>query len=364
MLALSFDKHASCKARIAELPHIQSPRALSGPHPRLSEVKTTGVLLRSGGLTNEGYGSFFHRIKSSIILSMVLDKTLVIEEPVRSEHNYSVAAMINEASGNPPHGPPCDLQLHDEERVLLDSACRSMHGSSSTSSGTLTTTSRSSISILQTPAGSLQNWLSAFKANNSCVDVQHSKVQELGKPFVEDHEEFNDCIQPWLSDMFHKQFERRGYQLPSTWQSDTMHVGIHIRWGDVATTNLSKLNARSMQLSQVNSAVDALQQTGKNFEFHVFAKNPSEALLAELLFTYTVVNNADDLHDIFMYSQMDMYVQGPSAFSVMASLINPNKIVVTNMVSTPMYRFYYKQINAVYDVADPCYIQHLLSLEA
>lgn len=135
VLASSFDKHASCKARIAKLPHIQSPRALAAQQPRQPELATTGVLLRSGGMTKEGYGSFFHRIKSSIVLAMLLEKTLVILEPGRSEHNYSVAAMINEASGNPSHGPPCELKLYGEESALLDSACRSMQAGGSGSSG-------------------------------------------------------------------------------------------------------------------------------------------------------------------------------------------------------------------------------------
>jgi hypothetical protein len=326
------------------------------------------IFVRAGGLTREGYGSFFQRIKASIILSMTLNRTLLLAEDVHSEHNYSVTAQINEAyedvhvyneqraecvvRQNQSALHNCDLQLHEREATALDLACRAMHAPSGRSG---------SKDLFAASAIHPADWLAVLQANQSCSDVYQTKDEVPGQ-FAEDYEGFNDCIQPWLSTTFHNMFERRAYKLPLSRQPDRLHVGIHIRWGDVATPNVSNLDARSVQLSEIRACVRALQQTGKRFEFYLFVKNPSETLLSEVDFHHTVVNNEDDLYDMFLYSHMDMYIQGISSFSVIASLINPHKIVITNQPASAKYRFDYFQVNNVFAISNLSYVHRVLDM--
>jgi hypothetical protein len=205
------------------------------------------------------------------------------------------------------------------------------------------------------------DWLVMLRANQSCPHVHQTKAEVPGQ-FAEDYEGFNDCIQPWLSTTFHNIFKRHAYQLPPAWQTGLVHVGIHIRWGDVASANVSLLDSRSVQLSDIRTCVRTLQKTKKLFEFHIFVKNPSESLLSQIDFDHTVVNNDDDLYDMFLYSHMDMYIQGESSFSAIASLINPRKIVITNAPASAKYSFYYFEVNTVYAIGNLSYVDRVLAM--
>lgn len=310
----------------------------------------------------EGYGSFFQRIKSSVILSMALNRTLILPEDILSQHQYSVTAQINEAYGHARahnterhrycvprmiqhHLPACDLQPLDNEAEILDEACRAMHG------GGAREKHRPALSGVP-----LSSWSTLVQASRSCSDLYQTKVQVSKLVFTERHEGFNDCIQPWLSMTFRKMFERRAYRLPSAWQTDLVHVGIHIRWGDVATANVTAgLDSRSIQLSELHSCVGTLKKTGRRFKFHVFVKNPTEVLLSHIEFEHTIVNSPDDLYDMFLYTQMSMYIQGTSSYSVVASLINPGKVIITNVPSSEKYQFDYFPVNTVLGVEDVCH---------
>lgn len=302
--------------------------------------KENGIFYRTGGLTREGYGSYFQRLKSSIIISMFLNKTLIIKDVFESEHNYSVSLQVNEVytHNRVYNGSLCKLNIHDEKK-LLDLMCRDMSGTKSSSS-----------------------ILAQFKKNNSCTQITHIKNQKAGEHFVEDYEIFNDCIQPWLSNTFNKMFENKMYVFPWKTAYKCMNVGIHIRWGDLASDDITQLDGRSIQIVDINFVVYNLRETNICFNYYIFVKNPSEKLLSQFLFDHIVVNNNDDLYDIFLYTHMDIYVQGTSSFSVMSSLINPNKIIITNDPHNVKYTFDYKNVSNVYGCNNITYVNKIKSL--
>ena len=291
-------------------------------------------------MTIEGYGSYFQRLKSSIIVSMFLNKTLVIQDVLESEHNYNVALQVNEVYTHTlmHNDSMCKLEIHDEKR-LLDLMCRHMSGMESSN-----------------------DTLDQFKKNNSCTQIIHVKNHKEGEYYVEDYEGFNDCIQPWLSNTFNKMFEKKMYVLHFKNVHKCLNVGIHVRWGDLANNDVTKLDIRGIQIEDINFVVYNLKKTNRCFNYYIFVKDPSEKLMSQFLFDHIIVNNKDDLYDIFLYTHMNVYVQGGSSFSVLSSLINPNKIVITNEQNSEKYKFDYRDVNKVYEYTDIAYVAAIASL--
>ncbi len=108
-----------------------------------------------------GYGSFFQRIKSSIIFSLFLNETLVIADDVTSEHHYNIGSDLNEVfqttDWQPDKNSSCRLQRRDgdDERQLLHHMCLHLTGNSS--------------------AERSHDALAAFRSEASCRDVIHDK---------------------------------------------------------------------------------------------------------------------------------------------------------------------------------------------
>lgn len=218
---------------------------------------TNRVIYRTGGVTIEGYGSYFQRLKSSIIISMFLNKTLIIQDgAVESEHNYSVTLQTNQVynHGITHIGYMCKLQMHDEVK-LLDLMCQHMSKKHMNNSDSAS--------------------LTRFTKENSCNRIQHVKERET-------YENFNDCIQPWLSNTFSEMFKSRMYTSYIQSVHNCLNVGIHIGFGDVSKNDTKHLDGRSIQVENVNFIVRNLEETNRCFNYYIFVKNSSKELLSEL----------------------------------------------------------------------------------
>lgn len=292
--------------------------------------RSNGFLFRTGGLTNEGYGSYFQRMKSSIVTSMFLNKTLVIKDVFESEHHYNVALQVNEVYKpvRLHNGSSCELSIQDEGK-MLDLMCGYMSNIEGDYSA-----------------------LAGFRKDNNCTEITHTKH----RPYEETYEGLNDCIQPWMSNTFNNIFRVKNYTLPWKVGRKCINVAIHVRWGDLAGDDVMHLNERSMQTVDINSVVYNLRKTKRCINYYIFVKNPNEKRLSQFLFDHTVVNSTDDLYDMFLYSHMDICVQGSSSFSAVSSLINQNKIIITDSPYNPKYTFKYKAIGTVYGIDNLTYV--------
>jgi len=58
----------------------------------------SGAIFRTGGLSQEGFGSFVQQLKLSAVAAIYLNKTLIIDQSYPSEHGYNVPELINAAA--------------------------------------------------------------------------------------------------------------------------------------------------------------------------------------------------------------------------------------------------------------------------
>lgn len=77
------------------------------------------------------------------------------------------------------------------------------------------------------------------------------------------------------------------------------------------------------------------------------------------MFNHEIINSEDDLYDIFLYTKMDIYIQGTSSFSTMSSFIRPAKIIITNHPENIKYTFNYNNISSVYRHDDITYLNFI-----
>ena len=276
----------------------------------------SGAIYRTGGLSKEGIGSFIQQLKLSAVAAIYLNKTLIIDQNMVSEHGYNVPQLINEAANyTSDRSEQCLITLDEE---VAQNMCARMAGQ-------------------QYNSALLQNSM----PESNCTELKQHKDKYIP------YERYNDCIQPWLQDTFRGMFWQRQFSFVLG-DKNCLNVGIHIRFGDLHTINLRNLDGRSMQLAEVNFAIYKLQKvTGVCYNFYVFAKNASEELKAQFLFPHTFVDTSDDLYDIYVFTLMDIYIQGRSSFCVISSLIEPNKTIITNSPGNK-YKFDYKQVSRVY----------------
>ncbi len=276
----------------------------------------SGAIFRTGGLSREGIGSFIQQLKLSAVAAVYLNKTLIIDQSIASEHGYNVPELINEAANYTSDGSDrCSITLSEE---VAHAMCAHMAGQ------------QHNTSILQ-----------EFKAKSSCNELTQHKDKYIP------YELYNDCIQPWLQDTFRSIFRQRQFTFVLK-SKKCLNVGIHIRFGDRHTDDLQRLDKRSMQLTDVIFVVQNLKKLpGVCYNFYLFAKHASTELKKAFPFPHEFVDSPNDLYDIYVYTLMDIFIQGSSSFSVISSLIEPNKTIITNALGNK-YTFTYKQVSRVY----------------
>lgn len=282
----------------------------------LAVAPHSGAIYRTGGLSKEGIGSFIQQLKLSAVAAIYMNKTLIIDQNVVSEHGYNVPQLINEAANyTSDRSERCTITIDEE---VAQTMCARMAGQQYNSSV-----------------------LRKFMPASNCTELKQHKANYIP------YERYNDCIQPWLQDTFRSIFWQRQFSFVLG-AKNCLNVGIHIRFGDRHTMDLRKLDGRSMQLAEVNFAIYKLQKvSGVCYNFYVFAKDASEELKAQFLFPHTFVDTSDDLYDMYVFTLMDIYIQGRSSFCVISSLIEPNKTIITNSPENK-YKFDYEQVSRVY----------------
>lgn len=106
-----------------------------------------------------------------------------------------------------------------------------------------------------------------------------------------------------------------------------LNVGSHMWWGDLYSKKPCAAH-RQKHAASGNQSIAAGNLRGICCKVlrlrQILNKRP-----AQCQFDHNFVDDADDLHDIYLYSLMDMYIQCRRLFCVMASLIEPGKTMIT-----------------------------------
>ena len=276
--------------------------------------------------TGEGFGSFFVRQKSIIVIALNLNASLFFSER-DSSHGYNFPRMLNYVSfGNlvPNQTTPSCVTSED---VLNEKFIASLCNND--------------------PSAKKQ----LYERFDKCDTITHDKFETT--------EGCNDCIQPYVQKVVPKIFEQINYssrktQLLSHIQFNMaalgrISVGIHIRWGDTSTGDLTKLNSRSIGFQHVNEFYKStLLKYKKEFDFYVFMEHHHMGVSEKLhIEDYSVIDTGDDLFDLYLFSIMDIVMHGPSTYAVLASLISPGKLIITNNPEHTRFLYKNKIINEV-----------------
>ena len=157
-------------------------------------------------------------------------------------------------------------------------------------------------------------------------------------------------------------FANRGFTSDLT-DNGCLNVGIHIRWGDVARPDNTIQGKRNMQVHEISYALGKLEQVKSQcYNYHIFAKNATWELVKQLHIRHRLVDGDDDLYDMFLYSLMDVYVQGVSSWAVMPTMVHAGRVLITNSPSHPKLQTTFREVNSVYHFSDLTYMQHIARL--
>ena len=134
-------------------------------------------------------------------------------------------------------------------------------------------------------------------------------------------------------------------------------VGIHIRWGDTSTGDLTKLNSRSILIQNVNEFYKStLIEHRHDFDFYVFMEHYHMGVSTLLeIEDYSVIDTGDDLFDLHLFSMMDIVMHGPSTFAVLASLIAPGKLIITSSPDNTRFKYTNRAINEIISYKETSY---------
>ena len=329
----------------------------------------TGVMYRSGQPTVEGYGSFLQMWKGAIATAMFLNKTLIIQQDhVQSEHGYFVSPQVNAVHAwpeMPQDDPSAEHVCEDnyywgehgivEEDMLALMCLRLCPGSFNDPTDMFTAMGRPA----SDPAfvSSATRALAAWEAKYAKCTVIHSVQVEWKSRF----EEFNDCVQPWLSYTLRGMFANRGYQSTLA-NNGRLNVGIHIRWGDLASQDVTDLDVRNMGRDAIIFTLQKLQESTVKFNFYMFAKNAIPALAEQFHIEHTLIDGDDDLYDMYLYSLMDVYILGSSSWSVMPTYVHSGRVIITDAPDNKKFWSVFRQTSYIYDYRNFSYIDHIARL--
>ena len=324
---------------------------------------SSGVLYRSGNPTSEGYGTFFQQYKSAIVMAMYLGKTLIIQDDRRSAHGYVVGPQVNVVHARP--GVPSNYSSrvcehkHDWdwggglfEKDMLQLMCLQLSDKSFKDPVDMLNIVGTDSNRTRAASAALAAWKAEFEG---CPEIHaHGSYGR--------EEAFNDCVQPWLSYTLRGMFSNQGFK-SNLADNSCLNVGIHIRWGDLARADHKIEGSRNMDVHQITHALGKIKQvTSQCYNFYIFAKNATRELVEQLETKHRLVDGDDDLYDMFLYSLMDVYVQGVSSWAVMPTFVHAGRVLITGSPNHPKLHTMFREVNSVYHFSDPKYMQHIARL--
>ena len=151
-------------------------------------------------------------------------------------------------------------------------------------------------------------------------------------------ENYNDCVSEWYNSIITKTEEWKNFDRDL---DGCVRIGIHLRWGDVATSGgrigpQTKVDSfRSISINDINKAFSNLKLIGcRCRKIFIYIENSPGIEHNTFIFDdFTVVDTGNDLNDLIHYAHNDILIQGRSSFPVLGSFIISNKTVITNSVA-------------------------------
>jgi hypothetical protein len=285
----------------SSLPHLlafSSPgsSALQRPPERL-------CVSRHGGLTNEGAGSFMQHIKTSIILSQVLQADLYLKDIPPIEHGYSLAKLFRES--------PCPEPSSEAESNCKINSTQLTEYLPSICAGLIR---RSTL-------------LSLFGLEG-CDTIYHIPDK------FELYENLNDCAAPYYQKIMQPFISEVIQEHPI---EDCVKVGVHMRWGDLASNSPeidinTEFDFRSMSIRDINKAWNNIQFINcKCRQVFVYIEDgPGFANGTFSFGDYQVVDTGNDLLDLAHYTRNNILLQSRSSYAVLGLFSSMEKKVVIN----------------------------------
>jgi len=292
-------------------------------------------IVRKGGFTREGMGSYFHHVKSSIILADYLGANLFLDDeiPETKFHGYRVSEAVGLPSTK---SEACDTENkttcklnHDMLMNLIPSICHKIVGREDV------------MSVL---------------GLEGCQVVEHTVSRE----FLPGH---SDCVGDWYQrHLFHGVVRHMSRDLEdATGTQQCVRIGVHIRWGDSASR--AKLNSigNSTHLPYSGIQLTEIQKALRNIHLidcacsttYVYIKDVPEN--EDLGFKHTVIDTGNDTMDLLHYMENDILIQGWSSYPILGVFAAQNKIVITDKKDHAKYQQNFKVVSKLFDTNEQVY---------
>lgn len=278
-------------------------------NPKPGTRGNSRILYRSGGFVSEGMGSFFQHIKTSAILAYYTGSKLCLTGLYEGNisHGYSYASFMSDLICPP---VPTDILVNEnsnEANCTVDNA------------------------TIEELLPSICNQILSADAILATLNVSncHSIFQKVEREL---HEDLNDCMSPVYQYLLPSQ--------PSVSMSKHLRIGIHIRWGDLARTNMTKiprnltLDGRSVSIQGAIKALSNIQPVGcLAHDIRIYMKG---AVKIDGL-PYRMIDSGDDWKDLLDYMSNDILIQGVSSYPVLGAFAVTNKVIITEGISNSKY---------------------------
>ncbi|KAJ7149485.1 hypothetical protein C8R43DRAFT_503880 [Mycena crocata] len=265
--------------------------------------------LRVGALGPEGFGSALQHFKQSIVLSEMLDASLILAANEAKDHGYSTSWIYNG-----------DLDSADFT-VDARKACRIKDFLPAADRDHLVR------GLCAGDADALQS-LETIKADmEDCTSIVDTNEGETT-------EDLNGCVVEWVRE----RLGRAELPIPSPFTfppTRPITVGVHIRWGDTAYPNIDlDHNFRgSMALRNITRVLkDIRAELGTHgMQLSIDMERADPAVLALLEENdYTLIDSGDDVGDLHALSGNDILLLGESSYGVLAHLIAPPGLTIVD----------------------------------
>ncbi|KAJ7221590.1 hypothetical protein GGX14DRAFT_388733 [Mycena pura] len=276
--------------------------------PKLNDGRKR-LYLRAGTLGPEGFGSALQHFKQSIVLSRMLDSSLILASNEGRDHGYSTSRIYNG-----------DM---DASNFMLDSRkiCRIEDYVSQPVRKRLVR------GLCEGNADALDA-ISKIKADmESCTSIVDSSVGETT-------ENLNGCVAGWVRERLAP--PSHTLPIPLTFPPNRpVTVGIHIRWGDTAVPDVGIDHdfRGSMAIRDIIRILrDIRAQMGERGVKLTIAMEHADPAVLTLLEEkdYTLVDSGNDVAVFQTLSNNDILLLGESSYGVLVHLVAPPGLTIVD----------------------------------
>jgi len=181
--------------------------------------------------------------------------------------------------------------------------------------------------------------------NNSLDELEYlCDYDEIIINFKETIVDYNDCIKYKYIEFINnfninlKIYNHYINLILNNRKNDIINIGVHIRFGDVKSNSIDKLNFRNINKNYLIDLFEILDDSKLKFHLFIFMEDYNDKILL-IKSNFIIVDN-DSFTDLKIYSEMDICIQGDSNYAILGSIIgSTNKIIVTDKINSEKYNW-------------------------